>query len=371
MTNPRPQIAAEPRSHRPRFLPSLLAAVSLALLAGCSGESAPSGTAAGGPAAESADDATVRIAVVPKGTTHEYWRSVEAGARAATRDLVNAGRKVEMVFRGPDREDDREQQIALLENLQSGGFDAIVLAPLDQQALAAPVARLREAGTPVVIIDSGLEGTPGEDFASFIATDNFKAGRLAGEHIATRLGGTGRVLLLRYLEGSDSTTQREEGFVSAIADAGGFELIDQRRFAGATRATAQEASENLLSALAPQGETDAFDAVFCPNESSTYGMLRALRDRGLAGKVIFVGFDASPDLVAALRGGDIEALVVQDPVRMGRLGLETAMSVLNGESVEPRIDTGAVLVVGEAADDPRNRALLEPDLDAMLGNADS
>ena len=334
----------------------------VAFLAGCGGD-------AGEPAAEGGDasEAAIRIAVVPKGTTHEYWRSVQAGALAATRDLNESGVAVEMVFRGPDREDDREQQIALLENLQSGGFDAIVLAPLDQQALVAPVRRIRESGRPVVVIDSGLEGEPGTDYESFIATDNFLAGRLAGEHVAKALDGVGRVLLLRYLEGSESTTQREEGFVAAIAEAGGFELIDPRRFAGATRATAQEASENLLSSVAPRGESDAFDAVFCPNESSTYGMLRALSDRGLAGKVLFVGFDASPDLVTALREGTIDALVVQDPVRMGRLGVETAVKALQGEAVEPRIDTGAVLVVTEEIDEPRHRDLLSPDLDAMLG----
>ncbi len=350
---------------RPHHLLGWLAfAASLAAGCGQGGEDAAS------QASEASNDA-LRIAVVPKGTTHEYWRSVQAGALAATRDLTDSGVAVEMVFRGPDREDDREQQIALLENLQSGGFDAIVLAPLDGQALVAPVKRIRESGRPVVIIDSGLEGEPGTDYESFIATDNFQAGRLAGEHVSRVLGGVGRVLLLRYLEGSESTTQREEGFVSAIAEAGGFELIDPRRFAGATRATAQEASENLLSSVAPQGETDAFDAVFCPNESSTYGMLRALEDRGLAGKVLFVGFDASPDLVAALREGSIDGLVVQDPVRMGRLGVEAAVRALQGEPLEPRIDTGAVLVISEEIDEPRHRDLLSPDLDAMLGGGGS
>lgn len=353
------------RPNRPRSPLGWLTIATL-LAAGCGqgGEDAA-------PEASGASEDSLRIAVVPKGTTHEYWRSVQAGALAATRDLNESGVAVEMVFRGPDREDDREQQIALLENLQSGGFDAIVLAPLDGQALAAPVRRIRDSGRPVVIIDSGLEGEPGVDYESFIATDNFQAGRLAGEHVAKALGGVGRVLLLRYLEGSESTSRREEGFVAAIAEAGGFELIDPRRFAGATRATAQEASENLLSSVAPRGEADAFDAVFCPNESSTYGMLRALEDRGLAGKVLFVGFDASPDLVTALRNGSIDGLVVQDPVRMGRLGVEAAVKALQGEAIDPRIDTGAVLILSEEIDEPRHRDLLSPDLEAMLGAGDS
>ncbi len=344
---------------------SLVAGLGLGLglgLAGCGGGEPADG---GASSADAGGPTPVRIAVVPKGTTHEYWRSVEAGAFAAAREASDSGTPVEMVFRGPDREDDREQQIALLENLRSGDFDGLVLAPLDENALVAPVAQFKDAGIPVVVIDSGLAGEPGRDFASFIATDNRAAGRLAGEHVATALDNVGRVLLLRYLEGSESTTQREEGFVDAIAAAGGFELIDPGRYAGATRATAQQAAENLLASVAPGGEMDAFDAVFCPNESSTYGMLLALRDRGLAGKVTFVGFDASPDLVAGLEAGEIDGLVVQNPVRMGRLGVENVLKAIRGEPVDPAIDTGAALILSDEATSAESRRLLSPDLEAI------
>lgn len=346
--------------HRWALVPVACLAV-ISMLPACGGDEGGPEGAADAPAGPAA----LRIAVVPKGTTHEYWRSVEAGAFAAVREASEAGTPVEMVFRGPDREDDREQQIALLENLRSGDLDALVLAPLDENALVAPVEQFKDAGVPVVVIDSGLAGEPGRDFASFIATDNRAAGRLAGEQIARTLDNVGRVLLLRYLEGSESTTQREEGFVEAIAEAGGFELIDPARYAGATRATAQQAAENLLAAVAPGGEMDAFDAVFCPNESSTYGMLLALRDRGLAGKVLFMGFDASPDLVAGLEAGEIAGLVVQNPVRMGRLGVENALKAIRGEPVEAVIDTGAVLVLSQDAASPESRALLSPDLEAI------
>jgi len=354
------------RTRRRPFVPSsLLALLALLALPACGDSSSQTSTKSQGQG-ETAESSTIRIAVVPKGTTHEYWKSVHAGAVAAERDLRAAGTDLEVVFRGPDREDDREQQIALLENLQSGGFDAVVLAPLDEQALATPVRRLEDAGIPVVVIDSGVAGTPGEDFVSFIATDNERAGGLAGEHVAKALGGVGRVLLLRYLEGSESTTRREKGFIDAVTAGGGIELLDPARHAGATRATAQEAAENLLSSLATES-APGFDAVFCKNESSTYGMLLALRQRGLAGKVVFVGFDASPDLVAGLRGGEIDGLVVQDPIRMGRLGVEAAVAALAGTTVEPRIDTGAVLVLSETMNEARNLALLEPDLEALLG----
>lgn len=300
---------------------------------------------------------TLRIAVVPKGTTHEFWKSVHAGAIKAQQELPD----VEITFRGPDREDDREQQIALLQNLQSSGYDAIVLAPLDQQALVEPVRQTTASGVPVVIIDSGLNAKAGEDFVSFVATDNHRGGELAGEHLASAINGTGKVLILRYMEGSESTMQREQGFIDAVSKHSGITLIDPHRYAGATRATAQEAAENLLMA------NESFDAVYCPNESSTYGMLLALRSRGLAGKAIFVGFDSSSELLAALQSGDIAALVVQNPLRMGYLGVKTAVDAVRGSQVERRIDTGAALVTRENMTQPEIAEALAPDLKKYLG----
>lgn len=235
-----------------------------------------------------------------------------------------------------------------------------MLAPLDDQALAGPVKAATAAGIPVVIIDSGLQARPGRDFVSFIATDNHHGGELAGARLGEVMGGKGRVLLLRYLEGSASTEERARGFTDAIAKFPGIELVDPHRYAGATRATAQQAAENLLAS------TKDIDGVFCPNEPSVFGMLLALRAKGLAGKVKFVGFDASEDAVAALASGQMHGLVLQNPIRMGYLGVRAAADVLAGRSVEPNIDTGVMLVTRETMDTPQARELLAPDLDAML-----
>ncbi len=299
-------------------------------------------------------DAAVRIAVVPKGTTHDFWKTVHAGALRAGKDLG-----VEVTFRGPEREDDREQQVSLVQNLISGKYSAIVLAPLDDKALVAPVRQAGQAKIPVVIIDSGLDATPGTDFVSFVATDNKRGGELAGQKMGELLGGKGSVLLLRYQEGSASTTLREEGFVEAIKKFPDIKLIDPKRYAGVTRATAQEAAENLLSA---NGE---IAGVFCSNESATYGMLLALRGRGMTKKVKFVGFDASEPLVAALKSGEIDALAVQNPMKMGYEGVRAAVEHLRGKPVEQRIDTGVGLVTGATVDTPAMRDLIAPDLSVL------
>lgn len=308
------------------------------------------------PAGEGGGRARLRIAVIPKGTTHDFWKSVHAGAVRAERELGD----VEVIFRGPEKEDDREQQISLVQNFISSRVDALVLAPLDDRALLPAVQQATAAGIPVVIIDSGLAGEVGRDFVSFAATNNHEGGRLGGRRLAEVLGGRGRVLLLRYQEGSASTVERERGFVEALRAFPGIELVDPQRYAGPTRATAQDAAENLLSA-----HTD-IQGVFCPNESSTFGMLLALRSRGLAGKLRFVGFDASPGLVEALAGGELDGLVVQNPLKMGYVGVKTAVDHLRGRPVEPLQDTGVALVTPANMRDPECRELLAPDLGKYL-----
>jgi ribose transport system substrate-binding protein len=344
-----------------------------ALLVAC--ERAPSGSAAGTPKASgepgeaskgtSPPAQVLRIAVVPKGTTHDFWKTVHAGVIKAQRELSSEHRRIEVVFRGPEREDDREQQIALVQNLVNGQFNAIVLAPLDESALIGPARQAMAAKIPVVIIDSALKGEAGKDYVSFIATDNFYGGELAGRHLGLKLGGKGRVLLLRYQEGSASTTQREEGFLKGISEFKDIQVIDPKRYAGATRATAQEASENLLVA------DRQIDGVFCPNESSVFGMLLALRSHGLAGKVILVGFDASDAAVQAMRQGEIHGLMLQSPMRMGELGVRTAVEYLTTGKVAPLIDTGVVLVTPETMDEPANKEALQPDLAKYLGTPTS
>jgi ribose transport system substrate-binding protein len=298
------------------------------------------------------------IAVIPKGTSHAFWQSIHAGARRAGSEIG-----VDIAWRGPLREDDRDSQVAEVENAVGRGVAGIVLAPLDDAALVSPVSGAMRQRIPVVIIDSGLKG---EDYVSFVATDNEVGGRLGGEKLAGLLGGKGRVVLLRYAEGSDSTTKREHGFLSAMAAQPGIEMVSSNQYAGADVEGAYKKGEAILSQHKRPDGSLAIDGIFCPNESSTFGMLRVLQDNGWAGKVKFVGFDASENLVKSLRAGSIDALVVQDPMRMGYLGVKTIVSHIKGEKVERRIDTGVRVVSAADMDKPDVKELLQPDLDRWL-----
>ncbi|MBU4200981.1 MAG: substrate-binding domain-containing protein [Verrucomicrobia bacterium] len=294
------------------------------------------------------------IAVIPKGTTHEFWKSVHAGANQAAKEL-----DVDIIWKGALKEDNREAQIAVVEDFISRRVSGIVMAPLDDTALRAPVASAVRNGIPVVIFDSDLKS---DLIVSFVATDNYLGGKLAGKRLAELLDGKGKVAMLRYQEGSASTMRREQGFLDAIKDYPGIEIVRANQYGGPTTETAYQASENMLAPLKnPKGGL-TIQGVFAPNESTTFGMLRALQDESLAGKVRFVGFDSSVKLVEALRLGHIDGLVLQNPIRMGYLGVKTMVEHLRGQTVEKRIDTGATLATKENMDQPEIKELLEPKL---------
>lgn len=300
---------------------------------------------------------TPRIAVIPKGTTHEFWKSVHAGSVKAARELG-----VDIVWKGPLREDDLKAQIDVVQSFTAQGVSGIVVAPLSDKGLVSSVAQAVRAKIPVVIFDSDLQG---KDYTSFVATDNFQAGKLAAEELAKLVGDKGNVVVLRYNEGSASTANRENGFLDGIKKHPSIKIKSDNQYGGATTETAHQASENLLSAM--QAAEGGVDGIFCPNESTTFGMLLALEQTGLAGKVKFVGFDASPKLVEAVRQGHLDGLVLQNPFQMGYLAVATMSRHLRGEAVEPRIDTGATFVGKHNLERPEIRDLIAPDLTPWIG----
>lgn len=330
-----------------------LAAILLAIgIIGCEKSPSNSGgntTTATGNAA-TASGKRLRIAVIPKGTSHEFWKSVEAGARkAADEDGV------EITFKGPTGEGDTSGQIQLVEGFLADNYDAICLAPLDATALRKPVDRAIAANIPVVIFDSGLNDMDG--VASFVATNNRRAGQRAGEYLITLLDGKGRVILMRYNIGSKSTEDREQGFLDALSKAKDIELISSDKHGGPAEADSVKLGQEFLANFG-----EKIDGIFCPNESTASGMLTALeRDpRMLAGKIKFVGFDSSDNLVQGLKDGHLFGVVLQDPVTMGHDAVHAAVRKLRGEKVEPQIDVPENLATPKNMNDPKIDALLHP-----------
>lgn len=344
----------------------------IALLAGCGGTSeAPSeGTPAnsgGGADDESAGDGqgddtpenggaaadapqTYRIAVIPKGTTHEFWKSVHYGAARAAREAGN----VQLIWKGPLQENDRAGQINLVENFIVDQVNGICLAPLDSQALIPAVRNAGAEGIPVVIWDSGL--AEGAETVTYVATDNYHGGELAARRLAETLNGEGDVILLRYAPGSESTEQREQGFLDVLQkEFPMINILSSDQYSGTTPQSALEKSQQLL--LKYQEQVDGVFAVCEPNST---GMLQALQEAGLAGKVKFIAFDPSPRLVQAMADQEIHGIVLQDPVKMGYESVRAIVAHLNGEPVEPRYVTGEYVATPENMNTPEMALLLDP-----------
>ncbi|HZT81105.1 MAG TPA: substrate-binding domain-containing protein [Gemmataceae bacterium] len=330
---------------------AVAAAVCLAL-AGCAG---------------ARKDYKYRVAVIPKGLTHDFWQSIHRGALRAADDLrAEKGIAVEIVWDGPTKEDDAQEQIAILNRRIADRVHGIVLAPQHRVAMVPPVKQAVAKNIPVVIIDSGLADE--EAIVQYVATDNENGGRLAAKRLLEVLAREGkkepRVVLLRYQVGSESTEKREKGFEEYANAHAKITWLSNDRYAGATQDSALREATGLLNNL----RDEEIDGIFTPNESSTGGMLAALRSLKRQGKVRLVGFDSSPNLLDALDEGNLDGLVLQDPYRMGYLGVWSLVHHLEGYDVAAAgkyLPTGERVVTKENLHSEEVQALFREDLQAQ------
>jgi ribose transport system substrate-binding protein len=323
----------------------------------------------------------LRIVVIPKGMTHEFWQSIHRGAVRAASDLkASDGLNVDVIWDGPLRERDALAQIRIVDRRVSTRVDGIVLAPQHSQTMVAPVRRAVGQGIPVVIIDSGLEHP--ELAIKYVATDNLNGGRLAARRLLQTLRAEGkqspRVVLFRYAVGSESTEQRENGFLDVVREeiarqvAAGetpIQLVSDDKYAGATKDSAMREATPLLNQLRNADGTLRVDGIFCCNESSAEGMLDSLVSLGLERRVKLVGFDSGEPLMQALAVGTIDALILQDPYRMGYLGTWTVVQHLRGYDVvtEPDphyLSTGEFVITKEKVGTEETLGLYDKDAQA-------
>lgn len=292
-----------------------------------------------------------RLAVIPKGTSHEFWKSVHYGAVQAADEIGD----VEIIWRGPVVESDTGSQIEVVKNMITRGVDGIILAPNQKGGLVDAVDEAITEGIPVVIFDSGLDEGP--EIVSYVATDNYRGGQMAAEQMAHAIGEKGEVILLRYLPGSESTEQREEGFLAGLSEYPEITVVSSDQYAGDNATSAKEKVDQLL-----QIHGDSLAGIFAVCEPNANGTLEALRNAGLTGQVKLIAFDPSDALIEALRGGDCSGIVLQDPVQMGYQSVKTMMAALNGEPTEPFVSTGEHVATPENMGEPRIRELLQPKL---------
>jgi ribose transport system substrate-binding protein len=290
----------------------------------------------------------IRIAVVPKSNIAIFWKSVHAGVKLGAVALGG----VDVLWRSPSKDDDLAQQISIVEQCISDGVSGIALAPLDKDAFAGSIAKAAKKKIPILIFDSALKGTPGKDFISSVGIDNKKAGKIAGEQLVKLLRGKGKVVMIRVVVGQSNITNREEGFLETIEKNKGIQLIEKNLFVSGT------AEETMNECMKIAYKLQEADGIFCSYEQSTMGMLFALRKIRLAGKVKFIGFDTPTPAVEALRQGEINALVTQDPARMGYYSVKTLVDYVRGKKVSSKIDVDVQIVTRENLNEPDIQKLI-------------
>jgi len=293
------------------------------------------------------------IAVIPKSQAHIFWQTVHAGAIAAGQDMG-----VEIRWKAPTTETDYSQQIRILEDFITQRVDGIVLAPTERKALVRYIERAAKKGIPLTIFDSGADT---KQYVSFVATDNYQGGVMAAERMAKILNGKGKLVVIKVIPGSASTTARENGFQDTIKKkyTPGMEIVDSR-YGMSDRAESLRITEDLLTAHPNLG------GIFAANEPGAVGALQAVKARELGGKIKIVGFDSSEQLLKGIRDGIIDSLVVQDPFNIGYEAVKTIAEKLSGKTPPKRIRTRTTLITPDNIDLEGIQKLLNPDIEKYL-----
>jgi ribose transport system substrate-binding protein len=288
-----------------------------------------------------------RIAVVPKGNSHVFWVFIHAGAAAAGQQLG-----VEVLWNGPAQETEYDRQMQIVDSMIAQHVDGLAVAAAEKKALNRSLDRAAQLGIPVVVFDSGVDST---NYMTFLATNNYQGGQMGARELAQLVGGKGRVALLMHAPGSGSTMDRERAFEDVMkAEFPKIEIV-ARQYGMSDRSKAMAAAENFLTAHPD------LDGIFASSEPSSVGAALAIKSRGLSGKVKFVSFDASDSLIEDLKGGTINAMVVQDPFKIGFESVKTLVDKLNGITPPKRIDLPPRVIHKDDLDKPDVHNLLYPD----------
>jgi ribose transport system substrate-binding protein len=292
-----------------------------------------------------------QVAVIPKGTAHVFWQTVHAGALAAGQEF-----NVEILWNGPPAETDYSRQIEIMDSMIARHVSGIALAATDKNALDASIERAAKQKIPVTVFDSGVAST---SFQTFVATNNFAAGQAAGRKLAELIGGRGMVGMVANAPGSVSTMDRESGFKDVIAKEFPKIKIVAEQFSMSDRAKGLAATENILTAH------PGLAGIFASAEPASVAAAQAMKSRNVAGKVKLVGFDSGEVLVEDLKDGSIDALVAQDPYKMGYEAVKSVVDALDGKTPPKKIDLPAVVITKADLDKPEIKALLNPDLSKL------
>ncbi|MCX4029320.1 substrate-binding domain-containing protein [Endozoicomonas sp. SM1973] len=292
-----------------------------------------------------------KIAVIPKSTNHVYWNYFYIGTRQAAQEL-----NIKIIWTGPRKEG--QSQVGYIRRLQKSNIDALIIAPGHHSKLVPTINKLISSGIKFIIIDSEMDNS---NYTHLIATDNYQAGSQAGEYLSSLLNKKGRIMLLRYKQGNRSTQQREQGFLDTLKKYPSMEIVYDD-YVGTSAGSAYHALFPIFK------RASIIDGVFASNESSTIGLLRALKKTGFSGKVKTVGFDINDELVAALKTGELHGTMLQQPIKIGYLSVKQAYEALEKKLTKSKTLVKTVLVTHENINSKKIQSLLYINTKKVMAN---
>jgi ribose transport system substrate-binding protein len=269
--------------------------------------------------------AAPKVAFVMKTLNHPFFLDMQRGAQeAATREGM------QLVVQAAEREIDVEKQMQIIENLLQTGIRALIVTPSGSREIASAIAKANRANVPVIVVDTRVDPKAAEDnklqMASFIGSDNYEGGRLAGEYLAKSTGGKARVAVLEGIPGHETGDSRLRGFREALQQHPGMTIVASQP-ANWERDLGFTVFQNML-----QAHRD-IDALFACSDLMALGAVEAIAAAGRSGSIRVVGFDALDDARKMIEAGRMEASVAQSPRDMGRIAVESAARLLRGEAV--------------------------------------
>ena len=269
----------------------------------------------------------MNIVFIPKSSDQVFWDIMRSGVNDGLREFDT----IDLTWRGPSYNDDTDAQIKILKAYTHPGVDAIIIAPTDKQQLVEPVKKAAAQGIKIIIVDSAFNGSVQQNY---ISTDNYLSGQLAAKRMAATLNNAGNVVIFRIIKGSASTESRAQGFIDHLQKNSPDIKIIGDIYAGGSRGKVLYNASDYLTKIS---STHHIDGIFAVNESATDGVLRALRNMGIAGKVKLVGFDYTDYLVQGLENKDVDSLIIQDPRRMGYLSIKAAVEAIKNTPIKEKI----------------------------------
>jgi ribose transport system substrate-binding protein len=284
-----------------------------------------------------------RIALVMKTANNPFFIEMQKGAEAEAKKLG-----VELVVQAAEREVDVEKQMQIVENLIQTKVAALCVTPSGSREIVPAIDKANRAGIPVLIIDTRVDAKALSEskgkIATFIGSDNYEGGKLAGEFLAKRLGGRGKVVVLEGIPGHETGDSRLKGFRDAIKATPGIEIVASQT-ANWERDQGFNVFQNIL-----QSHPDV-QAVFACSDLMALGAVEAIAAAKKTGQIAVVGFDASTEARDAIRQGTMDATVAQSPALMGSLAVENAYHLIKGEQIKEEFVVPIKLITKENAND--------------------